>query len=32
MYASILMTGGVGYGFNVLFIALEKWIVHWAGR
>jgi NitT/TauT family transport system permease protein len=32
MYASILMTGGVGYGFNVLFIALEKWVVHWAGR
>jgi ABC-type nitrate/sulfonate/bicarbonate transport system permease component len=32
MYASILMTGGVGYGFNLLFIALEKWVVHWAGR
>lgn len=32
MYASILMTGGIGYGFNCLFIALEKWIVHWAGR
>lgn len=32
MYASILVTGGVGYGFNVLFIALEKWIVHWQGR
>ncbi|GGB96213.1 taurine ABC transporter permease [Oxalicibacterium flavum] len=32
MYASILITGAIGYGFNVLFIALEKWIVHWAGR
>jgi NitT/TauT family transport system permease protein len=32
MYASILMTGVVGYGFNVFFLALEKLIVHWAGR
>jgi ABC-type nitrate/sulfonate/bicarbonate transport system permease component len=32
MYASILMTGFVGYGFNVFFLAGEKLIVHWAGR
>jgi NitT/TauT family transport system permease protein len=32
MYASILVTGGIGYGFNGFFIVLEKWIVHWAGR
>jgi NitT/TauT family transport system permease protein len=32
MYASILMTGIVGYGFNVFFLAVEKWLVHWAGR
>ena len=32
MYASILMTGMIGYGFNVLFLTVEKHAVHWAGR
>lgn len=32
MYASILMTGFVGYGFNAFFLIIEKWVVHWAGR
>lgn len=32
MYASILMTGVIGYGLNLLFLGLERWLVHWAGR
>ncbi len=32
MYASILATGAMGYGFNLLFLGLEKWLVHWSGR
>ncbi len=32
MYASILMTGIIGYGINLFFIGLEKWVVHWSGR
>jgi NitT/TauT family transport system permease protein len=32
MYASIIVTGVMGYGFNLVFLAIEKWVVHWAGR
>lgn len=32
MYASILMTGVIGYGLNLMFLGLERWLVHWAGR
>lgn len=32
MYASILVTGAMGYGFNLLFLGLEKWLVHWSGH
>lgn len=32
MYASIIAAGVMGYGFNLLFIALERWLVHWSGR
>lgn len=32
MYASILMTGAMGYGFNLFFLGLERWLVHWSGR
>jgi NitT/TauT family transport system permease protein len=32
MYASILAAGGLGYALNVLFLMLEKRIVHWSGR
>ena len=32
MYASILVTGIIGYGLNLLFLGLERWLVHWSGR
>ncbi|MBE0593256.1 MAG: ABC transporter permease [Gemmatimonadales bacterium] len=32
MYASILVTGVIGYGLNLIFLGLERWLVHWAGR
>jgi len=32
MYASILAAGALGYALNVLFLVLEKRIVHWSGR
>lgn len=32
MYASILAAGMLGYALNVLFLLLERRIVHWSGR
>lgn len=32
MYGSILVTGAMGYGLNVFFLALEKRFVHWSGK
>lgn len=32
MYASILITGIVGYFLNVLFLFIEKRIIHWSGK
>lgn len=32
MYSSILVTGAIGYGFNRLFLALDKRLIHWAGH
>lgn len=32
MYASILITGMVGYLLNVLFLMIEKRIIHWSGK
>src|SRR6478735_1182540 len=32
MYASILAAGALGYALNVLFLVLERKIVHWSGR
>jgi len=32
MYAAILAAGVLGYGLNVLFLLLERKIVHWSGR
>nr|WED69735.1 ABC transporter permease subunit [Pectobacterium colocasium] len=32
MYASILITGALGYLLNVLFLVAEKRIVHWSGK
>ncbi|NUT60737.1 ABC transporter permease [Herbaspirillum sp. C9C3] len=32
MYAAILSAGALGYALNVVFIIIEKRIVHWSGR
>lgn len=32
MYASIIATGVMGYGFNLFFLGIEKWLVHWSGK
>jgi sulfonate transport system permease protein len=32
MYAAILATGILGYALNILFLMLERQIVHWSGR
>ena len=32
MYSSILVTGVIGYGLNLFFLGLERWLVHWSGH
>lgn len=32
MYAAILAAGALGYALNVLFLVIERRIVHWSGR
>ena len=32
MYASIIASGIMGYGMNVFFLGIEKWLVHWSGK
>jgi NitT/TauT family transport system permease protein len=32
MYASILLTGLLGYSLNMLFLAVEKRLIHWSGK
>jgi sulfonate transport system permease protein len=32
MYAAILSAGALGYALNVLFLLIERRIVHWSGR
>jgi ABC-type nitrate/sulfonate/bicarbonate transport system permease component len=32
MYASIIASGVMGYGMNLFFLAIEKWLVHWSGK
>ena len=32
MYAAILSAGALGYALNVLFLVVERHIVHWSGR
>jgi ABC-type nitrate/sulfonate/bicarbonate transport system permease component len=32
MYASILVTGLLGYCLNVLFLIIEKRVIHWSGK
>ena len=32
MYSSILITGALGYLLNLVFIALEKNLIHWSGK
>lgn len=32
LYGTILVSGVLGYGLNLVFLTLEKWLVHWSGR
>jgi DNA-binding transcriptional LysR family regulator len=32
MYAAIFVAGALGYGFNLLFLMVERRYVHWSGR
>jgi NitT/TauT family transport system permease protein len=32
LYGSILVSGVLGYGLNLVFLGLEKRLVHWSGR
>lgn len=32
MYSSIIITGALGYGLNLLFLLAEKRFVHWSGK
>jgi len=32
MYAAIFVAGALGYGFNLLFLIIEKRFVHWSGK
>lgn len=32
MYASILVTGALGYVMNLLFLLIEKRLIHWSGK
>lgn len=32
MYAAILAAGALGYALNILFLVVERRIVHWSGR
>ena len=32
MYGSLLVSGAFGYGLNYLFLLVERYFVHWAGR
>lgn len=32
MYAAILAAGALGYVLNIIFLVLEKRVVHWSGR
>ncbi len=32
MYAAIIAAGALGYVLNILFLVLEKRVVHWSGR
>lgn len=32
MYAAIFVAGALGYGFNLLFLTIEKRFVHWSGK
>jgi NitT/TauT family transport system permease protein len=32
LYGTILVSGVLGYGLNLLFLTLEKRLIHWAGR
>jgi NitT/TauT family transport system permease protein len=32
MYAAIFAAGALGYGLNLMFLAIERYFVHWSGK
>ncbi|SMC36902.1 ABC transporter permease [Polynucleobacter kasalickyi] len=32
MYSSILVTGALGYSLNIIFMLIEKKLIHWSGK
>ena len=32
MYSSILITGALGYGLNLIFMLVESRVIHWGGK
>jgi NitT/TauT family transport system permease protein len=32
MYSSILVTGALGYSLNIIFMLIEKNVIHWSGK
>jgi NitT/TauT family transport system permease protein len=32
MYATIFAAGALGYGLNLLFLVLDRRLVHWGGK
>ncbi len=32
MYAAIFLAGALGYSFNLLFLGVEKYFIHWSGK
>jgi len=32
MYSSILITGALGYSLNIIFMVIEKRLIHWSGK
>jgi NitT/TauT family transport system permease protein len=32
MYGVIFIAGALGYSLNLLFLVMEKKVVHWAGK
>jgi NitT/TauT family transport system permease protein len=32
MYGAIFVAGALGYALNLLFLIIEKYFIHWAGK